>query len=93
MQEIAAREVAVEAAREQDICGCGCNRRLIRPRRSGEDRQDIDASDGYCLSNNSVTRANRELSYPVLLDGPDNTLDIAFTWFRQAIKHVRIKLA
>ncbi len=56
------------------------------------DRQDIDNSDGYCLTNNSVTRANRELSYPVLLEGPGNTLDIAFTWFRQGIKHVRLTL-
>ena len=56
-------------------------------------RQDIDTSDGYCLTNNSVTRANRELSYPVLLEGPGKTLDIAFTWFRQGIKHVRLKLS
>ncbi len=56
------------------------------------DRQDIDSSDGYCLSNNSINRVNHELSYPVLLEGPDNSLDIAFTWFRQGIKHVRIKL-
>jgi predicted neuraminidase len=56
-------------------------------------RRDLDTSDGFCLSNNSVTRANRELSYPVLLEGPGNTLDIAFTWFRQGIKHVRVKLA
>lgn len=55
-------------------------------------RRDLDTSDGFCLSNNSVTRANRELSYPVLLEGPGNTLDITFTWFRQGIKHVRIKL-
>lgn len=55
-------------------------------------RLDIDTSDGFCLSNDSVARANRELSYPVLLEGPDGTLDIAFTWFRQGIKHVRIKL-
>ena len=55
-----------------------------------QDRQDIDTSDGYCLTNNSVTRANRELSYPVLLEGPDKTLEIAFTWFRQGIKHVRL---
>jgi predicted neuraminidase len=55
-------------------------------------RRDLDTSDGFCLSNNSVTRANRELSYPVLLEGPGRTLDVAFTWFRQGIKHVRIKL-
>lgn len=55
------------------------------------DRRDLDTSDGYCLSNNSVARANRELSYPALLEGPGNTLDIAFTWFRQGIKHVRMR--
>jgi predicted neuraminidase len=55
-------------------------------------RQDIDTSDGYCLTNNSVAHANRELSYPVLLEGSRNTLDIAFTWFRQGIKHVRFAL-
>jgi predicted neuraminidase len=57
-----------------------------------QDRTDIDTSDGYCLSNNSVARVNRELSYPVLLEGPGGTLDIAFTWFRQGIKHVRMTL-
>jgi predicted neuraminidase len=56
-----------------------------------EDRIDIDTSDGYCLTNNSVDRANRELSYPVILEAPDGALDIAFTWFRQGIKHVRLK--
>jgi predicted neuraminidase len=55
-------------------------------------RQDIDTSDGFCLTNNSVAHANRELSYPVLLEGRKNTLDIAFTWFRQGIKHVRLTL-
>ena len=50
--------------------------------RSWHGRQDIDTSDGFCLTNNSVSRANRELSYPVLLEGPGNRLDIAFTWFR-----------
>ncbi len=55
-------------------------------------RQDIDTSDGYCLSNNSVSRINRELSYPSLLEGPNNTVDVAFTWFRQGIKHVRMVL-
>jgi predicted neuraminidase len=43
-------------------------------------------------NNNSVTRANRQLLYPVLLEGQGNTLDIAFTWFRQGIKHVRLAL-
>jgi predicted neuraminidase len=56
------------------------------------ERRDIDTSDGYCLSNNSVDRANRELSYPVILEGQSGTLDIAFTWFRQGIKHVRVSI-
>lgn len=53
-------------------------------------QRDIDTSDGYCLSNNSIDQSNRELSYPVILEGPLGSLDIAFTWFRQGIKHVRI---
>jgi predicted neuraminidase len=57
-----------------------------------QNRIDIDTSDGYCLSNNSIKGINRELSYPVLLEGSDGNLDIAFTWFRQGIKHVRLKL-
>jgi predicted neuraminidase len=55
-------------------------------------RRDLETGDGYCLSNNSVDGVNRELSYPTLLEAPGGRLDIAFTFFRQGIKHVRLKL-
>jgi predicted neuraminidase len=55
-------------------------------------RQDLEIGDGYCLSNNSVDGMNREFSYPTLLEGPDATLDIAFTYFRQGIKHIRLAI-
>jgi len=54
-------------------------------------RGDLETGDGYCLSNNSVDRINRELSYPTLIEGPGR-LDIAFTYFRQGIKHVRLSI-
>ena len=53
-------------------------------------RKDLETGDGYCLSNNSVDGMNREFSYPTLLEGPDGMLDIAFTYFRQGIKHIRL---
>jgi predicted neuraminidase len=55
-------------------------------------RRDLETGDGYCLSNKSVDGVNRELSYPTLLEAPGGRLDIAFTFFRQGIKHVRLKL-
>ena len=51
---------------------------------------DLDEGDGYCLTNNSRDRLNRELSYPAIHQAPDGSLDVAYTWFRQTIKHVRI---
>lgn len=54
------------------------------------ERMDLEIGDGYCLSNNSVDGMNREFSYPTLLEGTDGTLDIAFTYFRQGIKHIRL---
>ncbi|SDV03301.1 Predicted neuraminidase (sialidase) [Microlunatus sagamiharensis] len=51
---------------------------------------DLDEGDGFCLTNNSRDRLNRELSYPAVLEAPDGSLDVAYTWHRQTIKHVRI---
>jgi predicted neuraminidase len=59
---------------------------------SWTDRRDLEIGDGYCLSNNSADRINREFSYPTLLEAPDHRLDIAFTYFRQSIKHVRLSI-
>jgi predicted neuraminidase len=55
-------------------------------------RRDLETGDGYCLSNNSVDSINREFSYPTLLEAPGGQIDIAFTYFRQGIKHVRLKI-
>jgi predicted neuraminidase len=51
---------------------------------------NLDEGDGYCLTNNSRDRLNREFSYPAIDQGPDGQLDVAYTYFRQTIKHVRI---
>ncbi len=55
-------------------------------------RRDLEVGDGYCMTNNSRDGLNREFSYPTLRQAPDGHLDIAFTYFRQAIKYVRVDL-
>ncbi|WP_205602436.1 sialidase family protein [Chelativorans alearense] len=52
-------------------------------------RRDIETGDGNCLSNNSAELRNREFSYPTICQGSDGTINVAFTYYRQAIKHVR----
>ncbi|MDB5585689.1 MAG: hypothetical protein JWP26_659 [Devosia sp.] len=54
------------------------------------DRLDLETGDGYCLTNNSKDGLNREFSYPSIIEGPDGTLHIAFTYFRRAIRYVRL---
>jgi predicted neuraminidase len=54
------------------------------------ERHVIDTSAGTCLSNDSLDGRNKELSYPALLPLPDGGLDIAYTFYRRAIKHVRL---
>ena len=58
--------------------------------RSWPVRRNLDVGDGYCLSNNSRDGLNREYSYPSIHQGPDGALNIAYTYFRQAIKYVRV---
>lgn len=53
-------------------------------------RHIIDDSPGTCLSNDSLDGRNRELSYPSLLEREDGTIELAYTYFRRAIKHVRL---
>jgi predicted neuraminidase len=53
-------------------------------------RRNLEVGDGYCLTNNSRDGLNREFSYPSVHRGPDGALSIAFTYFRQAIKYVRV---
>lgn len=50
----------------------------------------IEDGPGDCLSNDSMDGRNREMSYPSLAEAPDGTLDLAYTYHRRAIKHVRI---
>ncbi len=45
---------------------------------------------GTCLSNNSLDGKNFEMSYPVLNQASDGSLDIAYTLHRRAIKHLRL---
>lgn len=56
-------------------------------------RLDVEAGDGYCLTNNSTEKLNREYSYPSLVQAADGDVHLAFTYFRQRIKHVRLPLA
>ncbi|TCN33102.1 sialidase family protein [Sinorhizobium americanum] len=53
-------------------------------------RIDLDTGDGYCLSNNSKDSLNREFSYPSIVEDAEGRLHIAYTYFRRAIKYVRL---
>lgn len=50
--------------------------------------RNIEEGDGYCMTNNSEQKLNRELSYPSIKQGADGKLHIAYTHYRQAIKYV-----
>lgn len=52
---------------------------------------DLETGDGYCLTNNSKDALNREYSYPSIIEGPDGALHIAYTYYRRAIKYVRLE--
>lgn len=58
--------------------------------RTWPDRRLIEDGDGYCMTNNSTDKRNRELSYPSVHQSPDGAIHVAFTFHRQAIKHVRL---
>ncbi|AJY48084.1 sialidase family protein [Martelella endophytica] len=53
-------------------------------------RYTVEESPGTCLTNNSLDGRNKELSYPVLLLRDDGGLDIAYTLYRRAIRHVEL---
>lgn len=50
----------------------------------------LEDGDGYCLTNNSEQKLNRELSYPSIALSPGGTVHIAFTYWRQKIKYVEL---
>ena len=58
--------------------------------RSFPSRVVVEDGPGDCLVNDPLGGKNRELSYPSLLQGPDGALDLAYTYHRRAIKHVRL---
>lgn len=52
--------------------------------------RDLETGDGYCMTNNSKDGLNRELSYPTITQTADGMLQVAFTYYRRAIKYVRV---
>ncbi|KAF7195430.1 hypothetical protein HII31_03322 [Pseudocercospora fuligena] len=50
----------------------------------------LEEGDGYCMTNNSEQKLNRELSYPSMVLGEDGLVHIAFTFWRQGIKYVQL---
>jgi predicted neuraminidase len=54
------------------------------------DRRVIEEGDGYCMTNNSEQKLNRELSYPSMALSPDGMVHIAFTFWRQKIKYIQV---
>jgi len=53
-------------------------------------RLNLETGDGFCLTNNSKDGLNREFSYPSILASPDGAIHVAFTYFRRAIKYIRL---
>ncbi|MDR3412190.1 MAG: exo-alpha-sialidase [Formivibrio sp.] len=53
-------------------------------------KRNLEVGDGYCMTNNSEKQLNREFSYPSIKQTADGALHIAFTYFRQKIKYVRV---
>lgn len=53
-------------------------------------RRSFAFGDGYCLTNNSEDKRNRELSYPSIVQSRDGIIHVAFTHFRQRIRYVRL---
>lgn len=51
---------------------------------------NLDEGDGFCMTNNSQEKLNREFSYPTITQSEDGVVHVAYTYFRQAIKYVRI---
>lgn len=52
--------------------------------------RNLEIGDGYCMTNNSADKLNREFSYPSIAQSADGRLHIAYTYFRQNIKYVTV---
>jgi predicted neuraminidase len=53
-------------------------------------QRNLEVGDGYCMSNNSAQQLNREYSYPSIRQSADGALHLAYTVFRQHIRHARV---
>ncbi len=53
----------------------------------------VEDGPGDCLSNNSVDGRNFEMSYPSLVEDAQGALHLAYTYYRRAIKYVRLSRA
>ncbi|MFD0666549.1 sialidase family protein [Ramlibacter sp. MAHUQ-53] len=53
-------------------------------------QRNLETGDGFCMTNNSEQRLNREYSYPSIRQGADGALHLAYTVFRQHIRHARV---
>lgn len=54
-------------------------------------QRNLEVGDGWCMSNNSEQGLNREYSYPSITQTSDGALHLAYTVFRQHIRHVRVQ--
>ncbi|WP_280191370.1 sialidase family protein [Delftia sp. PS-11] len=54
-------------------------------------QRNLEVGDGWCMSNDSERGRNREYSYPSIRQGADGALHLAYTVFRQHIRHVRVQ--
>lgn len=52
--------------------------------------RNLEVGDGYCMSNDSARHINREYSYPSLRQTADGALHVAYTVYRQHIRHARV---
>jgi predicted neuraminidase len=53
-------------------------------------RRNLEVGDGYCMTTHAKEGLNREFSYPSIRQTPDGTIHITYTYWRQAIKYVRV---
>lgn len=51
-------------------------------------KRNMEFGDGFCMTNNSKEKLNREYSYPSIKQTPDGKIHVTFTYFRQSIKYV-----
>lgn len=53
-------------------------------------KETLEDGDGFCMTNNSEQKLNRELSYPSIVPDGKGGVHVAFTFWRQTIKYVHL---